>query len=1256
MTWTARLSVGGAWGATMRSANSPVTPPHANPARLFERALTLAAMASWRPAMAALREVTAQAPAHGPAWREMARLLRLAGQDQKARAALARSADLAPAWPAAHDARPLPEIEATEARLRARMREIAEPAAQRQSLRGTLEAEPTEVAALRLLGRLDWMAGDLACARALFERGLELAPHYEGLRFDLARVLQRLADSGRFAAEAERLAREAPENGDYRALLVDARRAIGDIAGALPLIETLVAASPDDARARCVQGQALHFAGRLGASASAYRRALAIDPGLGEAWWGLAELRGAHLGDADIAAMRAQLGAPRQTPHNARLLRHALGQALERAGEPAGAFAAYASANRIAREIAAETGEAWDPDAFEAGLDRRRAAFPRAAAPPPRWRAPAGAADRPTPIFVVGLPRAGSTLVEQILASHPAVEATAELPVVANIARDLAASRRLATPDAYPECVASMTAAELAALGARYLKDSAPWRRSTRPFFVDKRPDNWMEAGLIARILPGARIIDVRREPMAGGFAAYKQMLADAPWSNALEDVAHHSVHYSRMMAHWDEAMPGRIHPLSYERLVDDPETEIRRLLDYCGLAFDPACLRFWEHGRVVATPSAEQVRRPIYRDALTSWRAFEPWLTPLREALARAQANAGAEPPPEGYDKAVTMAAAGYHEAALESLADLTRRESRHPGAWRAFAGLLRLAGRDIEADRAEASARAADSNGLRWRGAVDARSPERVAQAERGFQEAGAGLDRAARMKALRERLFAHPADSAAAHLLSGLEWEDGDELTALALLERTLDLSPRHARARANLVRLLLARNGYPRALAETAILVRDEPDNPAWLALRADALGHVGDYAAALTIREQLAASRPDDAQFRCALAQTLHALGRAAEAQAAFRDSLRLSPLLGQAWWGLADLKGDVLTPDDVADLREHLADPAAPDRERMYMAYALGHALERAGDFAASFAAYEEGARLFRAFFKARGDSYAEPALLERLRGQKRVFVQPRLAESGPAGPAGDEPTPIFIVGMPRAGSTLVEQILASHPLVEGTSELPAITEIVRGLDQSRRLATPHAYPDLVAELGPDSLAALGRRYLEEAAAYRRTDRPFFTDKRPWNWIEAGFIHLILPRARIVDVRREPMAACFAMFKQVLLDGADFSYDLHDLGRYYVEYAGLMEHWRAEMPGKIHCLRYEKLVEDTEAEVRRLLDYCGLPFDPACLEFWRARRAVSTPSAEQVRRPIFRDALAQWRNFEPWLGSLEAALNEPPRA
>jgi tetratricopeptide (TPR) repeat protein len=855
------------------------------------------------------------------------------------------------------------------------------------------------------------------------------------------------------------------------------------------------------------------------------------------------------------------------------------------------------------------------------------------------------------------MPRAGSTLVEQILASHSQVEATLELPVLGNIVRDLSLSRLLVTADAYPECLNDLTGPQLAELGARYIEEAAVYRKTARPFFVDKRPWNWLDAGLIEMILPHARIIDIRREPMAACFAMYKQMLAnDATFSNDFDDLAEYYTQYVAMMAHYERVMPGRIHFLSYEKLVDNTEAEIRRLLDYCGLPFEEGCLRFWENDRAVATPSAEQVRRPIFREALQQWRKFEPWLGPLKEALATAAAAANAASQPAGYDYALTLAAMSMHEAAIEEMRKITARAPTHPGAWRKLGEWFRFAGLDKEADDADANAHRHASNAPRWRPTRDPRTLAQLQAAEGDYDERLRDMDREGQMDALRRQLLENPTDAAATHALSRLEWQDSDELTSMALLERTLELSPRHHRARADLAIMLMTRAYFTRAVEETATLIRHAPMEPEYRAIRCDALRSVGDFPASQAMMEDLLRENPRNARFWLNYGQILHYRGRRDQSERAYRTCLEITPTMGEAYFGLADLKSGTLTDADMAAMRTLLAAPGLQSSERMYMDYALGHALERDGDFAASFKAYQEGARLFHGFFLGRGEAYDEDTFIERVRRLKIAFTAQSLAGRGATRPASAAATPIFILGMPRAGSTLVEQILASHSQVEGTRELPLIRDIMRDVAHSRRMIVENAYPQRLLELSPRQLAALGERYLEEAQVYRKTDRPFFIDKRPWNWLEIGMIHLILPQARIIDIRREPMAACFAMFKQVLIDGSDFTYDLHDLGRYFTEYVGLMDHYQTALPGKIHFLKYEDLVENTEGEVRRLLDYCGLPFEPSCLRFWETERDVSTPSAEQVRSPIFRSAMEQWRNYEPWLGPLEAALSQPARA
>ena len=316
------------------------------------------------------------------------------------------------------------------------------------------------------------------------------------------------------------------------------------------------------------------------------------------------------------------------------------------------------------------------------------------------------------------------------------------------------------------------------------------------------------------------------------------------------------------------------------------------------------------------------------------------------------------------------------------------------------------------------------------------------------------------------------------------------------------------------------------------------------------------------------------------------------------------------------------------------------------------MAYALAQTLEGMGEYEASFEAYEFAARVSGEIVKGTPGAHDPAAFAQRLNRMRRTFTAGAIAARAAIPPPNPATTPIFVMGMPRAGSTLVEQILASHDQVEGTRELPVVSDVVRRVAQSRLLVAPDVYPARVLEYSRAELDQLGEDVLDGIAEFRHGTLPYVIDKRPWNWVDAPFLHLILPQAKFIDVRRAPMAACFGMFKQMLPPDAAFSYNLTHLGGYYRDYVGYMHHLDTVMPGAILRLSYESLVDNTEAEIRRMLDYCGLPFDERCLRFWETERAVLTPSAQQVRKPIYRGALEQWKNFEPWLGDLKAALGD----
>jgi tetratricopeptide (TPR) repeat protein len=601
--------------------------------------------------------------------------------------------------------------------------------------------------------------------------------------------------------------------------------------------------------------------------------------------------------------------------------------------------------------------------------------------------------------------------------------------------------------------------------------------------------------------------------------------------------------------------------------------------------------------------------------------------------------------PPSQTYERALTLAAMGFHREATEVLRDITVHAPGHAPAWEKLAELLRLAEADKEAS--DAMARAANSSAL-WPAASDGRTPAEIAAAERALMEGVGTLETPPeRMKELRDYLRSHEIDAPAMRLLGRLERQDGDPITARALFERALVLAPHYDNARADLAVLLLTVDENKHAVAESGLLIARAPANIEFRALHANALCAVGDFDSAISMIEQVVRAKSTNARVRRVYARSLYIAGRREDSAREYRACLALEPGMAEAYGGLAELRNDCLTADDIAVMRELLRDGNLDLESRRTLQYALGQALEQARDFSGSFAAYETGVALSQ---RVAGRTYFPAKEADELTRRRAVFAAPLLALAPPA----EKPphTPIFVVGLPRAGSTLVEQILASHSLVEGTMELPVLGNMVRDLSRSRLISNPDAYPECVRELNASELAGLGAHYLEESKAYRRTNRPYFIDKRPWNWLDAGFIRLILPHAKIVDVRREPMAACFAMYKLQLEIGSQFPYGFRNLARCYTQYAGMMAHYETVMPGYIHFLSYECLVEDTESEIRRLLKYCGLPFEESCLRFWETGRAVATPSGEQVRQPIYRDSVGQWRNFEPWLGSLKEALEE----
>lgn len=493
------------------------------------------------------------------------------------------------------------------------------------------------------------------------------------------------------------------------------------------------------------------------------------------------------------------------------------------------------------------------------------------------------------------------------------------------------------------------------------------------------------------------------------------------------------------------------------------------------------------------------------------------------------------------------------------------------------------------------------------------------------------------------LRGILMARPTDVAAIRMLAETGMRLGRYDDAENLLARCVELAPGFTAARHNYATVLYRQNRSPAAIAQADILLAEDPGNPGYRNLKAAALARIGEYAQAIALYAGVLKDQPRQPKVWMSYGHALKTVGRQAEAIEAYRRCVALAPQFGEAWWSLANLKTVTFSEADVAAMAGQLTRADLTDEDRFHLEFALGKAREDAGAFEASFGHYARGNALRR-----QGLDYEADETSDQVRRAKALFTAPFLAARGTHGHSA--PDPIFVVGLPRSGSTLVEQILASHSQVEGTQELPDIIALARRLGGKVKRASESRYPEALAELAPAELAALGEAYLAGAAVHRKLGRSFFIDKMPNNWAHVGLIHLALPNAKIIDARRHPLGCGFSGFKQHFARGQGFTYDLKDIGRYYADYVDLMAHVDALLPGRVHRVIYEQMVADPEAETRALLAHCGLPFEDACLRFYENDRAVRTASSEQVRRPIFTDAADHWRNYEPWLGELKAAL------
>jgi len=567
--------------------------------------------------------------------------------------------------------------------------------------------------------------------------------------------------------------------------------------------------------------------------------------------------------------------------------------------------------------------------------------------------------------------------------------------------------------------------------------------------------------------------------------------------------------------------------------------------------------------------------------------------------------------------------------QAALAALQRCVALKPDMPDAWRAIGDHLIVSGDATGADAAYARHIKASTRDPRLLVAASALIDGRIAEAEH----------------LLRAHLKEHATDVVALRMLAEVAARLGRNASAEILLERCLELAPSFTPARHQYAIVLQRQNKAAAALKQIDQLEKLDPHNSAYRNLKAVTLVKIGEYRESIEIYAEVLKAHPEHPRLWLNYGHALATEGREKDCEEAYRRSIRAAPDLGEAYWSLANLKTFRFTAEDKSAMRAQLERADLREEARLHFDFALGKALEDEARYAESFKHYVRANAL-----RSQRVNYDAEEMSDYVRRSKELFTAKFFASRADFG--SPAPDPIFIVGLPRAGSTLIEQILASHSQVEGTMELPDLLMISGTLAGRKDPSSAPRYPTVLAELDADACRALGQQYLDQTRIQRKTVKPLFVDKMPNNFLHIGLIRLILPNAKIIDARRHPMAGCFSCFKQQFAEGHRYTYSLTDLGRYYRDYVDLMAHFDRVMPGRIHRVCYEDMIGDTEAQVRRLLSYCGLAFEDSCLRFYENARPVRTPSAQQVRKPIYRDGVEHWRHYEEWLEPLRESLGE----
>ena len=1150
-----------------------------------------------------------------------------------------------------------PDLPEAQLQLGGALLELHDPAAE-AALMAAVAAQPNSADALGQLGLCQLLARRYAEAATTLRDASAHAPGDAAILINLGMALlgtDRLDDA---VAVHERAAAIAPDDpAAFAALALTQRRRLATDAS-IAAGRRAVALAPDRTDMWLLLGANLAAKGDFNAAEACYRQVLAQQPDNPEAARDLAMIGRLTADQVDVSHLQALVADATAPDTDRAAAGFALARLLDQSQHHDGAFAALTAANQAARRSLAAAGKSYDPAAFRRYVDWVHRTFTKTLfTQTSGW---GDASDRP--VFIVGMARSGTSLVEQIVASHARVFGAGERRDIGQIIETLPAS------DGYP-APQDWTAEQVRAAAGTYLaRLSAIAGGADR--ITDKLPDNLTLLGHIAVLFPHARVILCRRDPRDTCLSCYFTSFGDGmEWTFDQASLAAHAQETERLVHHWRSVLPLPIHEIVYEDLVGDLEGESRRLIAFLDLPWDPACLRFHETERPVLTASYWQVRQTLYAGAVGRWRPYRRHLGPLLAGLAGLVQIDDAE------DEAAIVA---VKETALE-IAGANHRLGRFNAAEPVYRALLRhdpdnprilhLLGLLLVDRNQPAQAISLIQRSLELRPDVAVAYCD-LARAFRKSQDLDAALDAGRRAMALDPGL-------SDAFLQTGLSLADRESFDeAMAHLQRAIELAPKSIPALKGLGACHMRRRDYAQAAAVWEAALSLDPDDAEMLEAYAGSLTELrrydeadhlfryliergseqaevhqglaamlfrqGDGDASIEVCRTALEKFPDNITLLLQIGAAEGLMGRFDKAEAAYRHVLTLQPDSSEALNGLASA-GQALDAESHQQASKTLHDDTRPWADRCAAGFSIGKERDRAGDYDTAFAAYRTANEILREAFDRRGKSFSRSWMAGYVNAQMAAFQPQLIAQAQDIGCDSEEP--VFIVGQPRSGTTLVEQICASHPAVFGMGEKHFIHEIAYALNGPDAPRPPAAWDRQLVQSEVNRHLSAMRAMKPGAARY--------TDKMPDNILLVGVIALLYPKARIIYSRRDPRdIALSCYFQYFTQDGMAWTTDLGDCG-YRIHLTNrLMAHWKQSFPGRIFDIQYETLVANLESESRRLIGHLGLEWDPACLDFHKAERPIHTASVWQVRQPLYDTSVGRWRHYESYLAPLLAELDD----